>query len=71
MRKSSGLEITDKIDVELTDSDIIRGAIEDFEQYISKQVLANSIKLVEHLSEGSEADIDGETLYINIKKSTK
>lgn len=71
LRKSQGFEITDKIDVELSDVAEIREAIESFGSYISAQVLAKDIKLVENLTDSAATDLDIEGLnaFVIIKKN--
>ena len=71
LRKSSGLEITDKINVELTDAPEIRDAVESFGDYIATQVLARDLKLVSAI-EGDDAtdlDIEGIDAKVKISKS--
>ena len=70
LRKSSGLEITDKIDVALTDLPEIRAAIEEFGDYISGQVLANELTLIEDLNgeDTSDLDLEGLNAYVRIQK---
>ena len=69
LRKTSGFEITDKIDVCISSNPSIDNAVADFKQYISNQVLANSLELVEGLSEGAEVELDDLKLMIKINKS--
>lgn len=70
LRKSQGFEITDKINVELSDVPEIRDAVESFGDYISAQVLAREIKLVEKLNEATatDLDIDGLTAFVTINR---
>ena len=70
LRKSSGLEITDKIKVELTDIPEIREAVEAFKDYIAGQVLANEIILTPKLEgeEVSDLDIEGIEAKVKINK---
>ena len=71
LRKSSGLEITDKINVELSDVPEIRDAVASFGDYIAAQVLANDIQLVSDLDaeKGSDLDIEGVNAFVKITKS--
>ncbi|MGL4411225.1 MAG: isoleucine--tRNA ligase [Bacteroidales bacterium] len=57
IRKSSGFEITDKIDVTLTANSEIQDSLESFNEYVSNQVLANTINVVEKLEDESKATI--------------
>ena len=53
MRKASGLEITDRIQVVVLKNDTINAAVEHCGEYIASQVLANSIALVDELPDGT------------------
>ena len=71
LRKSSGLEITDKINILLSDVPEIRDAVESFGDYIAGQVLANNLKLVDHL-DGEDAvalDLEGIDAKVSLSKS--
>ena len=67
LRKSGGLEITDKIIVELTDLPEIREAVENFGDYIATQVLARELKLSGNLVGDNVAPLDIEGLEANAK----
>ena len=69
IRKSSGFEITDKIDVKLSRHPETDEAVEAFGSYIASQVLANSIELAEVGADASELEFDGFTLCAEIKKA--
>ena len=69
LRKSSGLEITDRIDVQFERHDSINATVEHFSQYIASQVLANSITLVDSLADGTL--IEDMQIKVNITKSNK
>lgn len=69
-RKSRDFEITDKIDVELSDTPEVRAALEDFGSYLANQVLANSVKLVDGLK-GEDVvvfDIDNKEINARIRR---
>ncbi|MBD5357100.1 MAG: isoleucine--tRNA ligase [Bacteroides sp.] len=70
IRKASDFEITDKVIVELTDTPEIRDAVKAFGNYISTQVLADNISLVENLEGDSvqPLDIDGVTASARVIK---
>ena len=69
IRKSSGFEITDKINVTISHNEQTDAAVEEYKNYIAGQVLANSIKLGEVSNEASELDMDGFTLRADIVKA--
>ncbi|MFA6871368.1 MAG: isoleucine--tRNA ligase [Bacteroidaceae bacterium] len=68
IRKTSGLEITDKIAIQLTKNDTINDAVNEYNGYICKQVLANKLELVEQVSNSTELDFEEFTLSICIEK---
>ena len=67
IRKSSGFEITDKIRVVLSRNEHTDAAINEYNDYICNQVLANSLDLA-NINEGTELEFDGFTLWINVMK---
>jgi len=69
LRKSSGLEITDRIEVTLSRVPQIETAVEHFNEYISSQVLATSLQLADNLTEGESVEMDNYKINIQIKKA--
>lgn len=69
LRKTSGLEITDRITIEIERRDEIAAAVEHCREYIASQVLATSLTLVDKVAEPQVLDMDDYTININIKKA--
>lgn len=69
LRKTSGLEITDRITIEIERRDEIAAAVEHCREYIASQVLATSLTLVDKVAEPQVLDMDSYTVNINIKKA--
>lgn len=69
LRKSSGLEITDKISIELTKNTVTNDAVKEYNEYICRQVLANRLVLVDEIDEGTELEFDDFNLSISIIKN--
>ena len=67
IRKKSGLEITDRIRVQIEPNETATKAVEAFGDYIARQVLADDIKL--EANEGQSVEFDDFKLNINITKS--
>jgi isoleucyl-tRNA synthetase len=70
IRKDSGLEVTDKITVEIEAKELVEGAVAEFGDYIGSQTLAESVKCSAE-PQGTfvvESDIDEEPLRIAITK---
>lgn len=66
LRKDTGLEITDRINVAVSQNERISAAVNGFADYIKTQVLADSITLEDN--DGAEIDLDGLTASIKIEK---
>jgi len=67
LRKKGGLEITDRIHVEIQPEETITKAIKGFGEYVSRQVLADEIRLVDN--DGQEVEFDDFKIHIKITKS--
>ena len=67
MRKESGLEITDRINIAISPNESIENAVNGFADYIKGQVLADNIEIREN--DGSEVEFDDFKLKIDITKS--
>lgn len=68
LRKSSGFEIVDKIDVAVSSSKEMNAALEEHKVYIANQVLATSIHIVDGLNDGECFDFEDFKLFVKIKK---
>jgi isoleucyl-tRNA synthetase len=58
LRKESGLDVTDKIAIEIVKHDAIFEAVNNHKQYIGSQTLANTINWTDKIMEGSAKEID-------------
>ena len=67
IRKSSGFEITDKINIVLSKNNQTDDAVNEYKEYICNQVLANSLTLADEV-EGTELDFDDFKLYASVCK---
>jgi isoleucyl-tRNA synthetase len=68
LRKDSGFEITDRIDVVIEDIEELHGVIETFGEHISAQVLANTI-VIGDASEGTEQELGEFNAKILVRKT--
>ena len=66
LRKDSGLEVTDRIAVQLEKRSEIESAVATFAEYIKGQVLATSLTLAEKLSNPATVEIDDYTVNIRL-----
>ncbi len=69
LRKSSGLEITDRIAVQLENREEIAAAVTNCNDYIASQVLATSLTLVDNLTNDTALEMDGYTVNCVIAKA--
>ena len=70
IRKDSGFEVTDKIQVEIEAKELVAGAIEHFSSYIASQTLAVEVKAVAEPSGAVvvDSDVDEEPLKIAVTR---
>ena len=69
MRKECGLDIVDRIVVSVSKNSVSDEAVEKFADYISNQVLADSLQLVENDGNGEAIELDDATIFVSIKKA--
>ena len=69
LRKSSGLEITDRIAVQLENKTEIAAAVTNCNEYIASQVLATSLVLVDGLTDGTALEMDGYNVSCVLEKA--
>ena len=67
MRKDSGFEITDRIDVVIAPQAEVQNALDEFADYVKTQVLANSIVIAPN--NGTEVQFDDFKINIKTTKS--
>ncbi|MBQ6433303.1 MAG: isoleucine--tRNA ligase [Bacteroidaceae bacterium] len=68
LRKDSGFEITDRIAIQLEHNQQTDRAVETFGDYISSQVLADSLTIVDNVDDAAELDFDDFKLKANITR---
>lgn len=69
LRKSSGFEITDKVNITLASSAEMDGAVEVYQEYIKSQVLANNLVITaEPISDATSLDFEDFTLAVKVEK---
>ena len=73
IRKESGFDVTDKVNIEILKHDAINVAIEHYAGYIGAQTLALSVKLVDDVDKSlaREVEIDENiSTFMNIEKQS-
>mgnify|MGYP003291864515 CR=1 FL=1 len=68
IRKASGLEITDRINVRISSVPEVDAAVAEYGNWIKEQVLANSIETVHDMEDGEDASFDGYSLRVSVNK---
>lgn len=70
IRKDTGLEVTDRIEVQIEDSQLLKSAIINFSDYICAEILADSIKIVPQIQAGTDIEVNEATLRVSISKTS-
>ena len=68
IRKSSGLEITDKIKITLSKNQQTDDAVNEYKDYLCNQVLGTSLTLTDEVENGTELNFDDFSLYVSVVK---
>ena len=68
IRKSIGLEITDKIKITLSKNQQTDDAVNEYKDYICNQVLGTSLTLTDEVENGTELNFDDFSLYVSVVK---
>jgi isoleucyl-tRNA synthetase len=58
LRKDSGFEVTDKIDIRIADHKVLASAVRNNFDYICSETLATSLELVSEISESNAVQVD-------------
>jgi isoleucyl-tRNA synthetase len=69
IRKDSGFELTDRIDVQLAGADSLATSIGEYKSYICAEILADSLELVQQTASGTEVEVND--MLINVQVSKK
>lgn len=68
LRKESGFEITDRIDIQMAHHQLTDRAVEAFGEYITSQVLANSLTVVDAVEQPAQLDFEDFKLDVKISR---
>ncbi|HOQ49129.1 MAG TPA: DUF5915 domain-containing protein, partial [Candidatus Kapabacteria bacterium] len=68
LRKSSGFEVTDRIDIFVSAADNIKNALSAKSDYIKNETLAENIEFVDDKSDFEKIDIDEAIVFVKILK---
>jgi isoleucyl-tRNA synthetase len=70
LRKDSGLEVTDRIVINLQDGNHLSKAVHDNLDYIKTETLTNTINLTEKVENGLQIEFDDVVTVLAIEKQT-
>lgn len=69
IRKESGLELTDRINVQIEEQDLLKSAIINFKDYICTEILADNIELLPQIQSGTEIEVSDTSFKVLISKN--
>ncbi|RAJ75576.1 isoleucyl-tRNA synthetase [Chitinophaga dinghuensis] len=70
IRKDSGFELTDRIDVKVAAADSLKSAIINYNDYICTEILADSLDLVAALQDGTEIEVNDLKFNVLVNKKS-
>jgi isoleucyl-tRNA synthetase len=68
IRKDSGFELTDRIDVQLAGADTLAASIGEYKSYICAEILADSLELVQQTESGTEIEVNDMLINVHVSK---
>ena len=68
LRKDSGFELTDRININIVENERLANSINEYKNYICAEILADSINFVSNISDGTEIEINNISLQVSILK---
>ena len=68
IRKDSGFEITDRIQVKIAGASVLKEAITQFYSYICAEILADNLEMVAEIIDGTPIEVNDIPLTIFVTK---
>jgi len=68
IRKDQGFDLTDRINVRITDNEILNNAINAYKSYICGEILADSLELVPEVVDGIEIEVNEIKIIVSVTK---
>ena len=68
LRKETGLELTDRISVTITENAELQPSLIEFKDYICREILADSLEFVTN-TVGTSIEVNNTFLIVNLKTS--
>ncbi len=70
LRKDSGLNLIDRIDVIMMQNAEMQPSLIQFKDYICREILADSLEFVSELTDGTAIDVNEAQLIVNVLKKS-
>ncbi|MEP6712598.1 MAG: isoleucine--tRNA ligase [Ferruginibacter sp.] len=71
IRKESGFEVMDRITVIINENAALHPSLIEFKDYICREILADTLEFVPHLSNGIKIDVNDASLTVNVLKKSE
>jgi isoleucyl-tRNA synthetase len=68
IRKDSGFELTDRINVQLEGADLLAASIGEYKSYICAEILADTLDLVQETFDGTEVEVNDMLIKVKVSK---
>ncbi len=68
IRKDNGFELTDRIDVFVSENETVHNSFMKFKDYICAEILAEKLEFVADLQQGTQIEVNEATLKVNVIK---
>ena len=68
IRKESGFDLTDRIEVKVAASNGLKNSLAQFNDYICAEILADKLELVPEIEDGTEIEINDISLKVIVSK---
>ncbi|HSU50223.1 MAG TPA: class I tRNA ligase family protein, partial [Segetibacter sp.] len=68
LRKDSGFEVTDRININIVENDRLVNSINDYKNYICAEILADSIDFVPAIADGTQIEVNDISLKVSVIK---
>ncbi len=68
IRKESGFELTDKVEVFVSENETVHDSFMKFKDYICAEILAEKMEFVADLQRGTQIEVNDATLKVNVIK---
>ncbi len=68
IRKDSGFEVTDRVEVKIAAKDTLTTSVAQFSDYICMEILADSLEIVPDIQDGTEIEVNDISLKVIVTK---